>query len=56
VIPFPSEIISRAREIFHAMTNARRILVTSEPYPDGDAMGAELALDLIARHAFAVAE
>ena len=51
--PYPPEVIDRAREIFQALSRARRVLVTSEPYPDGDAVGAELALDTIARHAFA---
>jgi phosphoesterase RecJ-like protein len=50
---YAPETISRAREVFSALVRARRVLVTSEPYPDGDALGAELALDAIARHAFA---
>jgi phosphoesterase RecJ-like protein len=52
---FPPDLVARAREVFAALKRARRVLVTSEPYPDGDALGAELALDAIARHAFAQA-
>jgi phosphoesterase RecJ-like protein len=53
--PYPPEILARVRAVFETLKRARRVLVTSEPYPDGDALGAELALDLIARHAFAQA-
>ncbi|HVY63039.1 MAG TPA: hypothetical protein VHF22_15385, partial [Planctomycetota bacterium] len=52
---FSPEVIARGREIFNALKSARRVLVTSEPYPDGDAFGTELALDHVCRHAFAVA-
>lgn len=55
VARYDPEVIARAREVFEALKRARRVLVTSEPYPDGDALGAELALDAIARHAFAQA-
>ncbi len=50
---YAPETIAAARRIFDALKGARRVLVTSEPYPDGDALGAEIALDTIARHAFA---
>ncbi len=51
---YPPETLARAREIFQALRGARRVLVTSEPYPDGDAFGTELALDHVCRHAFAL--
>jgi phosphoesterase RecJ-like protein len=50
----PQTTIEAARAIFAALKQARCVLVTSEPYPDGDAVGAEIALWHIARHAFAV--
>lgn len=50
---YPEAVVARARELFSVLKRAKRVLVTSEPYPDGDALGAELALDAIARHAFA---
>lgn len=46
------EIVAKLREIFGVLKGAKRVLVTSEPYPDGDAFGTELALDHVCRHAF----
>jgi len=42
-----------ARAIFRALMSARSVVITSEPYPDGDAFGAEVALREVALHAFA---
>ncbi|GIW73243.1 MAG: phosphoesterase RecJ-like protein [Planctomycetota bacterium] len=44
--------VAATRAIFAAIQQARCVLVTSEPYPDGDAVGAEIALHHIAEHAF----
>lgn len=52
---YSPQVIAKAREIFERLKGARRVLVTSEPYPDGDAFGTELALEHVCRHAFAVA-
>jgi phosphoesterase RecJ-like protein len=52
---YAPEVVAIAREIFQALRGARRVLVTSEPYPDGDAFGTEVALDAVCRHAFALA-
>jgi len=45
----------KAKDLFERLKTARRVLVTSEPYPDGDALGAEIALGEIARYAFKLA-
>ena len=52
----PANMVRAAREVFSALKSARCVLITSEPYPDGDAVGAEIALYHIAQHAFRQAE
>jgi bifunctional oligoribonuclease and PAP phosphatase NrnA len=52
---YSREVTAKLHEIYRAIKGARRVLVTSEPYPDGDAFGTEIALDQVCRHAFATA-
>lgn len=46
------ELRVAARALYEALSHGGRILITSEPFPDGDAFGAEIALAEIAEHAF----
>ena len=38
---FSPEVRAKLRQIFEVLRGARRVLVTSEPYPDGDAFADE---------------
>ena len=51
---YAPEVLAKVREIVGVLKGARRVLITSEPYPDGDAFGTELALEHVCRHAFAI--
>lgn len=50
----PGDHRSAARALFRALRASPRVLITSEPSPDGDAIGAEIALYHVAWHAHAL--
>lgn len=49
----PERTVQEARALYAAFAQARTVLIAGEPEPDGDALGAELALRHVVEHAHA---